>query len=200
MLQQRFHAPGTLSRALESLGVSVDLPFERLLLPMILLDADGRIRWQNPAAVELLGDRSRARFTSIVAPDYRSDVQHALARGLLGLVDSAEEEFVVLGPWHERVRVSANCVQLTDGDEVVGILKVMLPLGAPLPAAAQLRLPPRLHETLRLLAEGLPTGEIAGRLGVTHDTARAYIQRLLRSLGVHSRLEAVVRGRERGLL
>jgi DNA-binding NarL/FixJ family response regulator len=35
---------------------------------------------------------------------------------------------------------------------------------------------------------------------VTRETARNYIRRLLRALGVHSRLEAVVRGREAGLV
>jgi DNA-binding CsgD family transcriptional regulator len=63
-----------------------------------------------------------------------------------------------------------------------------------------IHLTPRQHETLRLLAQGLSTEEVASSLGVTRETARNYIRRLLRTLGVRSRLEAVVRGRELGLI
>src|SRR5438477_427555 len=59
---------------------------------------------------------------------------------------------------------------------------------------------PRLHETLRLLAEGSSTEAIATTLGVTRESARNYIRLLLRALGAHSRLEAVARGRELRLL
>jgi DNA-binding CsgD family transcriptional regulator len=65
---------------------------------------------------------------------------------------------------------------------------------------APTHLTPRQHETLRLLAQGLSTEEIAARLGVTHETARNDIRRLLRGLGVRSRLEAAVKGRELGLI
>ena len=44
------------------------------------------------------------------------------------------------------------------------------------------------------------TEAIASRLGVAVETARNHIRAVLRELGVHSRLEAVVAGRERGLL
>jgi DNA-binding NarL/FixJ family response regulator len=58
----------------------------------------------------------------------------------------------------------------------------------------------RQAEVLQLLGEGLSTEAIASRLGVAAETARNHIRGVLRGLGVHSRLEAVVEGRERGLL
>lgn len=61
-------------------------------------------------------------------------------------------------------------------------------------------LAPRQLQTLRLLAAGRSTNELALELGVTRETARNYVRRLLKSLGVHSRIEAVARGRETGLL
>jgi len=61
-------------------------------------------------------------------------------------------------------------------------------------------LTPRQAEVLRLLGEGLSTEAIASRLGIAVETARNHIRAVLRGLGVHSRLEAVVAGRERGLL
>ena len=58
------------------------------------------------------------------------------------------------------------------------------------------RLAPRLVETLELLTAGRSTREIASELGVTIETARNYIRRLFHTLDVHSRVEAVARGRE----
>ncbi|HEY0414835.1 MAG TPA: LuxR C-terminal-related transcriptional regulator [Gaiellaceae bacterium] len=41
---------------------------------------------------------------------------------------------------------------------------------------------------------------MAEELGVAEDTLRNHVRQLLRRLGVHSRLAAVVEGRRRGLL
>ena len=48
----------------------------------------------------------------------------------------------------------------------------------------------RERQCLGLLVEGLGTGEIARRLGISTATARTYVQALLTKLGVHSQLEA----------
>jgi DNA-binding CsgD family transcriptional regulator len=61
-------------------------------------------------------------------------------------------------------------------------------------------LTPRQSETLHLLADGASTEEIASRLGVARETARGHIRRLLAALDVHSRLEAVARARDLGLV
>jgi DNA-binding NarL/FixJ family response regulator len=67
-------------------------------------------------------------------------------------------------------------------------------------ACEEALLTPRQAEVLQLLGEGLSTEAIASRLGVAVETARNHIRAVLRGLDVHSRLEAVVAGRERGLL
>lgn len=58
----------------------------------------------------------------------------------------------------------------------------------------------REHETLLLLAEGISTGEVGTRLGVTYNTARNHVQRVLEKLGARSKLEAVAIARREGLL
>jgi DNA-binding NarL/FixJ family response regulator len=58
----------------------------------------------------------------------------------------------------------------------------------------------RQHEVLKLLGDGIGTGDIAMQLGVTDQTARNHINALLRELGVHSRLEAVVAAYRIGIL
>ncbi|HJQ47116.1 MAG TPA: response regulator transcription factor [Amycolatopsis sp.] len=48
----------------------------------------------------------------------------------------------------------------------------------------------RERQCLALLVDGLPTTDMARRLGVSATTVRSHVQALLTKLGVHSRLEA----------
>jgi len=68
-------------------------------------------------------------------------------------------------------------------------------------AEAQLeRLTPREKEVLRLMAEGLPSRAIAAQLGISYTTVRTHIRGLGTKLAVHSKLEAIVKARELGLI
>ena len=53
---------------------------------------------------------------------------------------------------------------------------------------------------LTLLDEGLDAPRIAERLGIAWNTARNYVQNVLVKFDAHSRLEAVARARQQGLL
>ena len=59
---------------------------------------------------------------------------------------------------------------------------------------------PREREVLALLAQANDVRHIAESLGISVNTARGYVQQVLEKLGAHSRLEAVVRANELGLL
>jgi two-component system, NarL family, nitrate/nitrite response regulator NarL len=52
-------------------------------------------------------------------------------------------------------------------------------------------LTPREREVLALLADGRDAAGIASVLFISPETARTHVQRVLRKLGVHSRLEAI---------
>jgi LuxR family maltose regulon positive regulatory protein len=58
----------------------------------------------------------------------------------------------------------------------------------------------REHQVLRLLATGLSSTEVAEELVIAVSTARSYIKVIYRKLDVHSRDEAIARGRQLGLL
>lgn len=73
-----------------------------------------------------------------------------------------------------------------------------------LPRPAQREPVPRLtdreHEVLRLVADGASTTEMRHRLGVSEHTVRSHVRHLMAKLGVHSRVEAVHRAHEHGLV
>ena len=61
-------------------------------------------------------------------------------------------------------------------------------------------LTPREKEVLRLMAEGISSRDIAARLGISYTTVRTHIRSLGSKLGVHSKLEAIVKARELALI
>jgi DNA-binding NarL/FixJ family response regulator len=58
----------------------------------------------------------------------------------------------------------------------------------------------REKEVLRLMADGLSSRAVAAKLGISYTTVRTHIRSLGSKLGVHSKLEAIVKARELGLL
>ncbi|HVL89343.1 MAG TPA: response regulator transcription factor [Actinomycetota bacterium] len=61
-------------------------------------------------------------------------------------------------------------------------------------------LTPREQEVLELLAEGLPNRDIARRLVLSVRTVDTHVHNLLIKLGVHSKLEAVVKAMRAGVI
>lgn len=55
-------------------------------------------------------------------------------------------------------------------------------------------------EVLRLLASGSTTAKLAERLGISPTTANNHIQHILKKLSAHSRLEAIRRAEQAGLI
>lgn len=62
------------------------------------------------------------------------------------------------------------------------------------------RLTAREKEVLRLMAEGISSRDIASKLGISYTTVRTHIRSLGSKLGVHSKLEAIVKARELALV
>jgi len=55
-------------------------------------------------------------------------------------------------------------------------------------------------EVLQLIAEGLTNQEISSRLYITLNTVKTHTRQINAKLGVHTRTQAVARGRALGLL
>lgn len=75
-----------------------------------------------------------------------------------------------------------------------------LPRSAPHSAENEKILSPREVEILRLVATGLSNKEIAEQLFISEGTVKNHLSNILSKLNVKDRLQAVIRGRELGLL
>jgi DNA-binding NarL/FixJ family response regulator len=58
----------------------------------------------------------------------------------------------------------------------------------------------REHEVLRLVADGLPTKQIAASLSITERTVKFHVKSIFRKLGADNRAQAVALAAQRGLL
>lgn len=86
----------------------------------------------------------------------------------------------------------------------VQIREVRVPEGGPFVLDAgklkELGITPREHEILGLIAEGLSNREIGERLFVSENTVKTHSSRVFDKLGVNRRVQAVLKGRELGLI
>jgi PAS domain S-box-containing protein len=186
-------------------GVAVLDALELIDLPAYVIDRKGTLRWANKAVDRLIGDRVGHSFLSFVSPDTRQRVKAQFARKIV-CGEATAYTLTVYDPTGRRAHVRVRSAPLRGVDhEIVGVFGFALPFKASQGGPSErhvddVQLTPRQAEVLRLLGEGLTTEAIAARLGVAVETARNHIRAVLRGLGVHSRLEAVVEGLERGLL
>jgi NarL family two-component system response regulator LiaR len=88
--------------------------------------------------------------------------------------------------------------------EVKEIQEVRVPEGKPFVLdegkLKELGITRREHEILGLIAQGLSNREIGERLFVSENTVKTHSSRLFDKLGVNRRVQAVLKGRELGLL
>lgn len=184
---------------LQQFGVDLAMLIEQLDEPTVLMSAAGILLWQNEASVALFGDRRGEHFTA-VAPEYLQQARTTFTKKMAGREAVGGSSLVVIDGEGNRRRVETVSISISRGKTVVGVLGIVKKILPSIPDRGDGSLTPRQEQTLRLLANGLSTEEIAHELGVARETARNYIRRLLQTLGVHSRLEAVVRAGEIGLL
>jgi DNA-binding CsgD family transcriptional regulator len=190
------------SALLEALSADFPHALEAMAIPAYIVDLERRIRWQNAASVELVGDlRGRPDDNVGLDPKDVGRARDAFARKLNGAAHT-QLEVGVLRRDGRPLRVSVNSVPLKDGDGVmIGSFGLVQVLGeAKLPSESAPSLSPRERETLTLLAAGSSTGQMAETMGISTETVRNHVKRVLKTLGARSRLEAVAKGRRAGLI
>jgi LuxR family maltose regulon positive regulatory protein len=177
-----------------------------------LAEAGGR----HGRLIEILGLLALA----LEAQNRPSEASEALSQALfLGMPEGYMRVFLDLGwPMHELL------VQMASGPRGASMAPVMrdyvrtildafrqereaqkglaegVSPASPLAEALVVPLTERELEVLGLLAEGLPNKEIAARLIVAPSTVKQHLKNIYGKLDVHSRTQAVARGRELALL
>jgi DNA-binding CsgD family transcriptional regulator len=187
---------------LRALSADIVQLLAAMRVPAYIVDRQRRMRWQNAASVDLVGDL-RGRLDGSVGLDPKDllRARQAFARKLNG---AAHTHLEVTVARHDGtpVRAAVSSVPLKDAEGVmIGSFGLVQVLGEVEPTARSApALSPRERETLTLLAAGYSTVQMAEQMGISKETVRNHVKRVLRSLGARSRIEAVAKGRRAGLI
>ncbi len=186
---------------LEALSADFLTTLEAVRVPAYIVDCHRRIRWQNPASIELVGDLRGRLDGSVLGPEDLVHAREAFARKQHG-ASHAELEVSVARRDGTRVRVGVSSVPLKNADgTMIGSFGLVQVLGEMEPSFERApRLSPRELETLTLLAAGYSTAQMAEQMNISKETVRNHVKGVLRSLGARSRVEAVAKGRRVGLI
>ena len=172
-------------------------------MPVFAIDRKMIIRWLNRASRELVGDHQGDRFTDVLEPASIPVANQAFAQKVVGGAPSTEYEVTLRTRDGTLARAEVSSVPVRGGESIVGVFGLVTvdEQAAPLRGGDdEISLTPRQAQVLHLLARGCSTQQMAGELGVAEDTVRNHVRAVLRRLGVHSRLEAVIQAHRRGLV
>lgn len=174
-------------------------------MPASLHDVDGRFIHMN-ATAELsagftMADMRGRRFTDPLPPEARDSVEAHFDRALEGEPTAFETVFIDGSGTPRSVR--AQHLPLFEDGKVVGVLILAWDVTLPprtLPLDRPSDLTPRQREILELIASGRSTADIARELVLSTETVRNHLRSLLRELDAHTRVEAIAKAQQLGLL
>lgn len=193
--------PASASDLLEALSADALSMLEAVGVPAYAVDVHRRVRWQNAASIELVGDLRGRLDASMLGPEDLKEARAAFERKRQG-ASHTEVKVLVARPDGQRVRVAVHSVPLKNAaGEMIGsfgLAQVLEEVEPPSESAPLLS--PRERETLTLLAAGYSTAQMAQQMGISKETVRNHVKGLLRSLGASSRVEAIAKARRFGLI
>jgi PAS domain S-box-containing protein len=188
-------------KELQRIAPDLSPSIARLPMPAYILDRNGVVRWLNMAAVREFGDMRGKRISQIVEPEYTTKARQEFASKILGTVQATEGTVAVRTADGRRVEVDISSTQLLQQGSIVGVFGLADPTGEPARVETNsVHLTPRQLDVLRYVASGHSTESIAKSLGISVETVRNHVRGLMGRLGVHTRLEAVIRGHELGIV
>jgi len=193
------HGPGP-TRLASRLGGDLDLALADVGLPAWILDRGGTVRWENARATELFGPQVGRLGIEAFALESREVFRRERTKKLLGTATTSDYPAVMVLASGRHVPVEVHTVALRNGGRAVGVFGVAELDGEPAPPPLVSPLTPRQRQVLQALAAGCSTAQMAETFHLSKETVRNHVRGVLHALGVHSRLEAVVEGRRRGLV
>jgi DNA-binding CsgD family transcriptional regulator len=186
-----------------------------------VLDPEGNVRWIDEAwaADEAEGRFPRVAIGSNLVGAYRAysdSMGQAVVNGIVAVLEGKATYFEIEHRMDGESQgfFSTSVAALRgDGAGAVVIHKLVGgPQGPDHYPYAEVRSPegesvdggvgltPREREVLDLMAEGLDNRAIAASLGIQYTTVRGHVRSVIEKLGARSRLEAVARAYQRGVV
>jgi DNA-binding NarL/FixJ family response regulator len=177
---------GSAETVAESSALAAQLQPELALLDFHLPDGTGA-----DAAVAIRSISPKSRFIMLTREDSDSARLAALEAGAGAFVHKsrAAEDIV------DAIRLVAAGGSLFTPEVVASLLKKGRD-----DHTQRESLTPREKEVLRLMGAGIPSRAMATRLGISYTTVRTHLRSIDQKLGVHSKLEAIVKARELGMI
>jgi PAS domain S-box-containing protein len=183
--------------------------FERSLIPMAMLDSDGRYRDVN-AAGRLLSRMSLEeirgrRFGDFTAPEDRS----ALLDGWSKMMERGSVNGRTFVTFKDGIGLSllyAGFANALPGEHLIVFVPTDWPDDRPEgtellpPEPPEVSLSQRQLEVLRLVAVGANASQIGEQLSISQATVRTHVKNILERLGANNRAHAVALAMTRGLL
>lgn len=186
---------------LEALSADFLAALEAIRVPAYVVDVDRRIRWQNGASIDLVGDLRGRLDDNLLGPNDLGRARAAFARKQDG---ASHTQLEVSFPRRDgkRVRAVVSSVPVKNGAGAMigsfGLVQVLEELDEAMEQPP--RLSPRERETLTLLAAGYSTEQMAEEMSISKETVRNHVKRVLRNLEARSRVQAVAKARRVGLI
>ena len=170
----------------DSLTRTLELKPDLVLIDFRLTDGTGA-----DAAAAIRQVRPETRSIFLTREDSDAARFAALESGASAFIHKSRAAQEVV----EAIRVVAGGGSLFTPRSIAQLLSSRREIDAQLE-----RLTPREKEVLRLMADGISSRDIAKELGISYTTVRTHIRSLGSKLGVHSKLEAIVKARELALV
>ena len=184
--QPDMHVIGQAGSVAESLTRAIELKPDLVLIDFRLTDGTGA-----DAAAGIRQMRPETKLIFLTREDSDAARFAALEAGASAFIHKSRAAQDVV----DAIRTVAEGGSLFTPRSIAQLLNSRREVEAQLE-----RLTPREKEVLRLMAEGTSSREIAHRLGISYTTVRTHIRSLGSKLGVHSKLEAIVKARELALV
>jgi DNA-binding NarL/FixJ family response regulator len=183
---------GSLAEARRALEVNAQCSLA--VLDLHLTDAEGRdtlagLRESFPDVPVLIFSGDNALET----------ITMAFECGARGYVTKGSEVEILINA--ARLVVSGGSYIPPEAAQMLGFQAPQPVTGITMPAPVpQLALSGRQQQVFRLLLQGMPNKVIGSRLNMAEGTVKAHLNTVYRMLGVRTRVEAILRARQLGLL
>ena len=184
--QKDMKVVGQAGTVAESVGLAAELKPDLVLIDFRLTDGTGA-----DAATAIRQLRPETKLIFLTREDSDAARFAALESGASGFIHKSRAAQEVV----DAIRTVADGGNLFTPRGIAQLLNSRREIEAQLE-----KLTAREKEVLRLMADGIASRDIASKLGISYTTVRTHIRSLGSKLGVHSKLEAIVKARELALV